>query len=64
MEGAVRSGQLAARSLLAGRQVRDAAGAFDQLTRSVTGLLTRPLRRRAPRRADSPPPGSDRDGWS
>ena len=73
MEGAVRSGQLAARSLLAGRQVSDAAGAFDQLTRSVrslwddwpTALLTRPLRRRAPLpRADIPPPGSGPDGSS
>lgn len=73
MEGAVRSGQLAARSLLAGRQTDDTPGAFDQLTHSAraawdrwpTALLTRPLRRRAePRRADSRPPGSDPDGWS
>jgi uncharacterized protein with NAD-binding domain and iron-sulfur cluster len=70
MEGAVRSGQLAARCLLAGRQVKDTTGAFDQLTRSVRSLwddfpttwLTRPLRRRAGLpRADSPPPGSAPD---
>jgi hypothetical protein len=73
MEGAVRSGQLAARCLLAGRQVSDTPGTFDQLTRSVrslwedlpTALLTRPLRRRAKLpRADIPPPGSARDGSS
>lgn len=73
MEGAVRSGQLAARSLLAGRQASDTPGAFDQLTRSVrslwddwpSALLTRPLRRRAALpRADIPPPGSSPDGSS
>ncbi|HMJ12323.1 MAG TPA: FAD-dependent oxidoreductase, partial [Polyangiaceae bacterium] len=72
MEGAVRSGQLAARSLLAGRQASETPGAFQELARALRNVvdelpaaLSGPLRGLASRpRAGSRRPGSDLDGRS
>lgn len=62
MEGAVRAGQLAARSLLAGRQVEDVPGAFDQAGYSIRILFEalQGERAQAPFPRGATQPGSSR----